>query len=50
MEQCPRCHGAGGYFERDEHEIWSDFIECQLCEGTGVVPVGTHDVIPFGED
>ena len=43
VEDCPDCGGLGGYDASTDCEVYDDWHDCEMCGGTGEVPLGFPD-------
>lgn len=44
---CEACKGAGGYDASTDCEIYDDWHDCPMCDGTGQVEADQNDVDEF---
>jgi DnaJ-class molecular chaperone len=40
LEDCPDCHGLGGFDASHDCEVYDDWRKCDTCDGAGEVAAG----------
>jgi DnaJ-class molecular chaperone len=35
MIECPSCEGSGGFDASRDIEVYDEWIDCEMCNGTG---------------
>ena len=49
-EECPTCKGARGFDASTDCEVYTDWHDCETCEGRGWVEPGSADADRFAPE